>query len=161
MKDQSATPNSGADRHGKYRRADPTPEVTSITNAAVPHSDDMRQRMIKYSVTMGIRMVCLALIFVFDGWFKIIPVAGAVILPWVAVMIANGGADINHQETVELLDEAPMYALTEGGTDADDDDAPSPDFLTGEVVPDGDDDTDADAAPDPAADQEDKHHEHL
>lgn len=161
MKDQSATPKSGDGRRGKYRHGAPAPEVTSITNAAVPHSDEMRQRMIKYSITMGIRMVCLALIFVFDGWFKVIPVAGAVILPWVAVMIANGGADINHQETVELLDEAPMYAVTDGGTGTDDDDAPAADILTGEVVPDGDDDTAADATVGTVEDQEDKHHEHL
>lgn len=145
MKDQSATPNSGAGRRGRFSHT-AAPEVTAITNAVVPHSEEMRQRMIKYSVTMGIRMVCLALIFVFDGWFKIIPVAGAVILPWVAVMIANGGADINHQETVDLLDEAPMYALTPGETDTDDDGSPSVDILTGELVPEGDVDDPAAAA---------------
>ena len=67
--------------------------------------------MVKYAITMGIRMVCLASIFLFDGWYKLIPVIGAVLLPWVAVVIANGGADIVHRETVDLLDEAPMYAV--------------------------------------------------
>ncbi len=50
-------------------------EVHSITDAAAAHSDEMRQRMIKYAIAMGIRMVCLILIFVVDGWFKLIPVA--------------------------------------------------------------------------------------
>ncbi|MFK0072039.1 DUF3099 domain-containing protein [Arthrobacter woluwensis] len=47
--------------------------------------------MIKYAVAMGIRMACLGLLFVLDGWFKLIAVAGAVFLPWFAVIIANGG----------------------------------------------------------------------
>ena len=66
------------------------PEVHSITDAAAAHSEDMRERMIKYAVAMGIRMVCLILIFVVDGWFKLVAVAGAVFLPWIAVVIANG-----------------------------------------------------------------------
>ncbi len=65
-------------------------EVHSITDAAAAHSEEMRQRMIKYAVAMGIRMVCLILIFVVDGWLKILPIIGAVFLPWFAVIIANG-----------------------------------------------------------------------
>src|SRR6476469_4689602 len=64
-------------------------EVHSITDAATAHSEEMRQRMIKYAVAMGIRMVCLVLIFVVDGWFKILPVIGAVFLPWFAVVIVT------------------------------------------------------------------------
>jgi hypothetical protein len=82
-------------------------EVHSITDAATAHSEEMRQRMIKYAVAMGIRMVCLILVFVLDGWLKIIAVAGAVFLPWIAVVIANGSdkAEI-HSES--LLDSAPL-----------------------------------------------------
>ena len=85
-------------------------EVHSITDAAAAHSEEMRQRMIKYAVAMGIRMVCLVLIFVVDGWFKVIPIIGAVFLPWVAVIVANGGdqAEI-HSES--LLDSAPLAEL--------------------------------------------------
>ncbi len=183
MKDQSATPKFGAGRRGKLRQAAPAADVQSITNAAVPHSEEMHQRMVKYAVTMGIRMVCLAAIFVFDGWFRIIPIVGAVVLPWVAVMIANGGADINHQETVELLDEAPLYAVGPGETPMDDAATSLADTLTGEVVPDSDEDAPAgsgtspdspgtghadsagtghdDAAREDAAQEEEKHHEHL
>ncbi|MEC5180672.1 DUF3099 domain-containing protein [Arthrobacter sp. CG_A4] len=85
-------------------------EVHSITDAATAHSEEIRQRMIKYAVAMGIRMVCLVLIFVVDGWFKVIPIIGAVFLPWVAVIVANGGdqAEI-HSES--LLDSAPLAEL--------------------------------------------------
>lgn len=138
MNEQSATPTSGAGRSGKTRGGEPEFEVHTITNAAEAHSEEMRQRMRKYALTMGIRMVCLVLIFVVDGWFKIIPVVGAVVLPWVAVMIANGGADVVHQETVELLDEAPLYAVDAGDGLLDDADAARADILTGEIVPDED-----------------------
>ena len=85
-------------------------EVHSITDAAAAHSDEMRQRMIKYAVAMGIRMVCLILIFVVDGWFKLIPVLGAVFLPWVAVVIANG-SDKAEIHSDALLDYAPLAEL--------------------------------------------------
>ena len=171
MKEQSATPMSGANRRSKYLTGTPEPTVQAITNAAIPHSEDMRHRMRQYALTMGIRMVCLALIFVVDGWFKIIPVVGAVVLPWVAVMIANGGADTIHQETVELLDEAPLYAVTGGQYPADDDVSPTDEILTGEIVPDEDEDDlppHEDASRDAASqetveqsNQQEPHHEHL
>jgi len=85
-------------------------EVHSITDAAAAHSDEMRQRMIKYAIAMGIRMVCLILIFVVDGWFKLIPVLGAVFLPWVAVVIANG-SDKAEVHSDSLLDYAPLTEL--------------------------------------------------
>lgn len=111
--------------------------VHSITDAATAHSEDMRQRMIKYAVAMGIRMVCLILIFVVDGWFKIIAVAGAVFLPWVAVVIANGSdkADI-HSDT--LLDAAPLAELEAPASAPLDDVAPST-VLQGELIDDDED----------------------
>ena len=63
--------------------------------------------MIKYAVAMGIRMVCLILIFVVDGWFKVVPMAGAVFLPWIAVVIANG-SDKAEIHSDSLLDYAPL-----------------------------------------------------
>jgi hypothetical protein len=91
--------------------------VHSITDAAAAHSEDMRERMIKYAVAMGIRMVCLILIFVVDGWFKILPVLGAVFLPWVAVVIANG-SDKAEIHSASLLDYVPMGELDAAGSAA-------------------------------------------
>ncbi|WP_458114026.1 DUF3099 domain-containing protein [Arthrobacter sp. R1-13] len=99
-------------------------EVHSITDAATAHSEEMRQRMIKYAVAMGIRMVCLILVFVLDGWLKIIAVAGAVFLPWIAVVIANGG-DKAEIHSDSLLESAPLAELdmpepTQKAADGDD-----------------------------------------
>lgn len=48
--------------------------------------------MIKYSVTMGIRVLCLISILFVHGWWIIIPALGAVFLPYFAVVLANVGA---------------------------------------------------------------------
>ena len=114
-------------------------EVHSITDAAAAHSEEMRQRMIKYAVAMGIRMVCLVLIFVVDGWFKVLPVIGAVFLPWFAVIIANG-SDQAEVHADSLLDYAPLAQLDApaagpGGQDPED---PSVTLLQGELVEDED-----------------------
>jgi hypothetical protein len=92
----------------------------------------MRKRMIKYALAMGIRMVCLILIFVVDGWFKILMVAGAVFLPWIAVVIANGN-DKAEAHSDLLLDSAPLAEiesppLPSGG------DGPGDQVLQGELI---------------------------
>jgi hypothetical protein len=111
----------------------------------------MRQRMIKYAVAMGIRMVCLILIFVVDGWLKILPVIGAVFLPWFAVVIANG-SDKAEVHADSLLDYAPLAQLdapAAGPGDAADgvSDDPSLTLLQGELVEDEDVPTDSTRAP--------------
>jgi len=111
-------------------------EVHSITDAAAAHSEDMRQRMIKYALAMGIRMVCLILIFVVDGWFKIIAVAGAVFLPWIAVVIANG-SDKAETPSDLLLDSAPLAELESPPPPATED-LPESAVLQGELVKDDD-----------------------
>lgn len=45
--------------------------------------------MIKYSIAMGIRLVCILVCFVVPGYWIIIPVIGAVVLPYIAVVLAN------------------------------------------------------------------------
>ena len=111
------------------------PVVHSITDAAAAHSDDMRERMIKYALAMGIRLVCLLLIFVVDGWFKIIAVAGAVFLPWIAVVIANG-SDKAEVHSDALLDYVPAVEL-EASPPAEGEPAEAPvTVLEGELVDD-------------------------
>jgi hypothetical protein len=45
--------------------------------------------MLKYTIAMAVRVVCLALCLVVPGWWLLIPAAGAVFLPYFAVVIAN------------------------------------------------------------------------
>ncbi|WP_457971432.1 DUF3099 domain-containing protein [Arthrobacter sp. D1-17] len=116
------------------------PEVHSITDAAAAHSDDMRERMIKYALAMGIRMVCLILIFVVDGWFKLVAVAGAVFLPWIAVVIANG-TDKAEMHSDALLDYAPYAELeSPAGPEPGEPGQDPPTVLRGELIDDEEDD---------------------
>ncbi len=111
------------------------PVVHSITDAAAAHSDDMRERMIKYAVAMGIRLVCLLLIFVVDGWFKIIAVAGAVFLPWIAVVIANG-SDKAEVHSDALLDYVPAVELEASPSEEGEPPAAPVTVLEGELIDD-------------------------
>jgi len=51
--------------------------------------------MIKYTVAMSIRVICIGLCLVAQGWWLLLPAAGAVFLPYFAVVIANNV----HQDT--------------------------------------------------------------
>jgi len=65
------------------------PASAAITSLPESPDDDRRDRMIKYSIAMGVRMLCIAACFVVPGWWMLLPAAGAVILPYIAVVAAN------------------------------------------------------------------------
>jgi hypothetical protein len=65
----------------------------SITNLPLSPDEERRHRMIKYSVAMGIRVLCIISILFVPGWWVIIPAIGAVFLPYFAVVIANVSTD--------------------------------------------------------------------
>lgn len=123
--------------------------VHNITDASTAHSDEMRGRMIKYAVAMGIRLVCFGMLFVLDGWFKILAIIGAVFIPWFAVVIANGGSDTTNEHANALLDHAPHAELDAPETPAASTSATAaPDYhdvIPGEVIGDH---TEADKAGD-------------
>lgn len=115
-------------------RTSDDPEVHGITTAAPGHSEDMHKRMVRYATAMGIRVVCIILLFFLDGWLKLLAVAGAVFLPWVAVVIAN--AQDTAETTSDVLLDAPPPAELEAGTGAS---GPDDVVLNGEVVDDAED----------------------
>jgi len=45
--------------------------------------------MFQYTLTMGIRTVCIVLCIFVRGWWLLIPAIGAVVLPYIAVVLAN------------------------------------------------------------------------
>ncbi|MEO6827791.1 MAG: DUF3099 domain-containing protein [Microbacteriaceae bacterium] len=61
----------------------------SITALPPSPEQDRRSRMIKYSVAMGVRIVCIVLMLVVQGWWLFVFAAGAIFLPYFAVVIAN------------------------------------------------------------------------
>ena len=70
------------------------PEVYGITTARTGQHDDVGKRARRYMVSMTIRLVCLVLAFVFFGsWEAWVFAGGAVVLPYVAVLMANAGRE--------------------------------------------------------------------
>lgn len=61
----------------------------SITSLPRSPEDDRHSRMVKYSITMAIRVVCIALCLVVQGWWLLVFAIGAVVLPYIAVVFAN------------------------------------------------------------------------
>lgn len=61
----------------------------AITSLPDSPESERRSRMLKYSVAMGIRLVCVGLCFVTPGWWLLLPATGAVLLPYFAVVVAN------------------------------------------------------------------------
>lgn len=61
----------------------------SITSLPPSPDEDRHRRMIKYSVAMGIRMVCIGLCLVAQGWWLVVFAVGAIVLPYLAVVVAN------------------------------------------------------------------------
>jgi hypothetical protein len=63
-------------------------------------SEDIAYRQRRYLVMMGIRAVCFitaVVMFVNHlGWLAIFPVVGAVVIPYFAVVFANGGREPNN-----------------------------------------------------------------
>ncbi len=59
--------------------------------------------MVRYGISMAIRMVCLVLAFVVEGWASWIFVAGAVLLPYVAVLMANAGRETAPRAPATLI----------------------------------------------------------
>ncbi|MCH8565347.1 DUF3099 domain-containing protein [Nesterenkonia sp. LB17] len=97
-------------------------QVHSITDAPQKHSDEQHSRMVRYAVSMGIRMVCFILAVILQNWMTWVLLAAAVVLPYVAVTTANVGADrYMGRRQSEDLDSPAMLATTheDGEPEAD------------------------------------------
>jgi hypothetical protein len=112
------------------------PDVHTISDARESHSDEMRTRMIRYSISMGLRLVCFVLVFVVPYvWLQWVMIAGAVFLPYFAVIIANGGSDTsNIRHSDALIDRAPVREIEARVVDAGS--ADEDEVLSGEIIDD-------------------------
>lgn len=64
-------------------------ESTVITDARSGRSEDLERRQRNYAVTMAIRTACFFGVVFAPGVFRWICLAGAIVLPWIAVMFVN------------------------------------------------------------------------
>lgn len=74
--------------------------TTLITSAAKGRTLDLEERNKRYLITMGFRMVLFSLVLVVPGWWKMVLLIAAAILPVFAVLLAN-----HHEEPTAETDE--------------------------------------------------------
>lgn len=68
--------------------------VYTVTDAPRPMSEDIRYRQKRYLIMMGIRVAGLVLaVFLFHGVWRFIAAAVAIVMPYFAVVFANGGRE--------------------------------------------------------------------
>lgn len=64
-----------------------------MTEARPSRSAEIGQRERRYLIMMGLRVVCFVITVVLflnhAGWFSLLPAAGAILLPYFAVVVAN------------------------------------------------------------------------
>ncbi len=72
----------------------------------------MTVRMRNYAISMGIRTACVICVAVIDHWTRWLFVAGAVALPYIAVLLANAGRERVPSVPVTALAPDQMPALT-------------------------------------------------
>lgn len=87
----------------RSRREDP---AVRITTARSGREADLARRQRRYLISMGIRVACfVGAIVAGPGWLRWVLVTGAVLLPYIAVVIANA-TDQRHEV---FHPEAPDY----------------------------------------------------
>lgn len=86
-----------------------------ITNAADSLRQDQSRRAKRYLIQMGIRLACFAGAFFADGWLMWALLAGAVVLPYAAVVSANE-TRVKGQESQGPLMEYYQLPSAEGAT---------------------------------------------
>lgn len=96
-------------------------KTQSITSLPRSPEDDRRSRMVKYSVTMGIRIVCIIACFFTPGWWLVIPAVGAIVLPYIAVIVANvsssRGSEVERPSPAAIVRHDGTPGTTHGGGD--------------------------------------------
>lgn len=63
--------------------------VYRITTAGHEPTPEQRRRELTYLVMMGVRFVAVILAVIVPGWWRLVPVALGVVLPYVAVVLVN------------------------------------------------------------------------
>jgi hypothetical protein len=85
-------------RHRVVRAGDRNPASVLITDADGSRLDEHGYRARRYALTMAIRVICLLVAVLVRGTaFMWVAIAGAVVLPWAAVIMANDRLPKKHR----------------------------------------------------------------
>ena len=95
-------------------------EVFSITSASTSQSEEIGKRQKRYAISMGIRTLCFVLAVAFWShvlWLAVVFIAGALLLPYTSVILANAGVREKGAGPSPFLPE-PRTELPPGEKDA-------------------------------------------
>ena len=102
------------------------PSGANITDARAGTSVDMTQRIRRYTITMAFRTVCFLVAVIFaHGWLQWTLFAGAVFLPYMAVLLANQSNTKGQKHVVRRGAPGDAKQLTT---------MPAAEYVEGEVV---------------------------
>lgn len=86
----------------------------SITTAQHSLSSEQATRTRKYLISMGIRTICVIGAIFIPGWPRWVLITGAVVLPYLAVVIANSGGSRKGKAPTDVRPQ-PVAALPASG----------------------------------------------
>ena len=82
-------------------------EAQSITTLPLSPTEERRSRMLKYSIAMGIRTLCVVSLLFVQGWWMVVMVIAALVLPYLAVVVAN----VRSKPAAQAMTVPPYAAL--------------------------------------------------
>lgn len=107
-------------------------QTVRVTDAQHSHEAESNGRMRQYMVLMAIRLTCFFVASLTSGWVRWTAAAGAIVLPWIAVTIANTVRRHFYTDTDEIAGAPTPQALDD--EPAEDVEDKEPDVVIGEVV---------------------------
>ena len=96
----------------------PAGEPVSITTVGASRAEDIAARQKRYLLAMGFRTVCfVAAIVVTLTWARVVLITAALVLPYVAVVMANAGS--SKSDGFALVNGASGARELPAGTESD------------------------------------------
>lgn len=87
-------------------------EPVLVTTAGRSPGQDRRDRERRYLITMGFRVVAfIVALLVTHGWIQVVAIVAALVLPWIAVVMANSGPIRRPPEQPSLYSRRPPREL--------------------------------------------------
>lgn len=96
---RTSRPLTGSRRGGAGRRGG----SISITSARRGLTEDLDGRVRRYLVSMGVRTACFVVAVLTTGPVRWTALVGAVLLPYIAVVVANAGRENGRQDPSALF----------------------------------------------------------
>ncbi|WP_372729106.1 DUF3099 domain-containing protein [Nocardioides sp.] len=89
-------------------------DVVRVTTAATSRREDIARRQRRYLLSMSLRTICfVGAVIVGSGWLMWVLIAGALVLPYVAVVMANAVA--SRDDGFRLVDRGLGLGQLESG----------------------------------------------